>query len=71
MALSDADKTEMTELFSNAMALGLAKFRSAAEEEEAKKGSTDAGNTDANKGGNSGDSDGDSGFSLAGFILGR
>ena len=69
MALSDADKNEMRELFSDAMALGLAKFRSATEEEEAKKGATDA--PANNQGGNDGGTNDDPGFSLAGFILGR
>ncbi len=52
----------MTEMFAEAMALGIAKFRSAAEEEQAK---ADAANPPAVK--KEGKNDG---FNLAGFILG-
>jgi len=68
VALSDADKTEMEDIFAKGIAKGMAIYRSALEEEEAKLGSTKTPDpaTANNGGGND-----DDGFSLAGFILGH
>ncbi len=66
--LSDDDRKELLELFAEATSAGLAKYRSALEEEAAKREQADKdnGGTDKDKG-KKGDGDG---FSLAGFILG-
>jgi hypothetical protein len=65
--MSDADKAEMKDLFADAMAEGIARFRSKAEEEAAKNTATDT--KPENKGGSS-DSGNSEPFSLAGFFLG-
>jgi VIT1/CCC1 family predicted Fe2+/Mn2+ transporter len=70
MPMSDADKAELRTVFADALVEGLGKFRSLAEEEEAKaqqqheKDTKDSGGKDDSDGGKSG-------LDFAGFLLGR
>ena len=66
MALSDDDKKELIELFSDAVAGGLEKFRSKAEEDAAKNNQGGGGGNDGNTGG----TDNKSKWSWSGFLLG-
>lgn len=63
MALSDDDKKEMMELFSDAIALGHSKYQSKLEEEAAKKPPVTPPKTEGGKK--------DDGFSIAGYLLGE
>lgn len=65
LALSPEDRKEMTEIFAEGMAKGIALFRSAAEEEAAKLKQGQPPETPPKEGKN------DGGFSLAGFLLGE
>lgn len=65
MAMSEEDKKQMTDMFADAMAQGLAKYRSALEEETAKANATGEKKEEKKDDTGAGEP-----FSLPGFLLG-